>query len=165
MGMTSKNKEKLLCVFLFIAGVAMCGGGFVIPALAVVGAAVLASAIGVLVNIMQNKEKITVNNNYTNYIPADIEPMHTRSKDAPDKPSNKLKSFFGFKNKKFMKHHEELLKPEIEENESAAMQLPPDIINEITKLNEMLQKIDIDAISKGAQQYEQIAHDSDTPKD
>lgn len=164
--MTSKNKERLICGLLFAAGIALCGAAFLVPPLAVLGAGFLAGGLSVLANILQDKDRITVNNNYSNYQFVD-NPQTTETVKEPMRqtPTNKLKSLFGFKNKKFMAHHEALLKheteaiKEIEETESNSMQLPPDILAELNRLNDILQKIDLSAMNKLAQEFEQKSHD------
>lgn len=168
--MTPKNKERIVCALLFAAGIALCGASFVMPPLAVLGAGLLAGGLTVLANILQDKDRITVNNNYTNYRVLEPKPEVEPAKPevTSKTPSNRLKSFFGFKNKKFMKHHEELLKsetetPAVEEHESNSMQLPTDVIAELEKLNRMFKSVDMELISKVAREFEQKSHDHDSP--
>ena len=121
-------------------------------------------------NIVQDKERITVNNNYSNYsykpVPQKLHPTESATKNKPG-----FKSLFGFKNKKFMEHHEEIERikstanvhlDEIEEHESNAVQLPADILEEINKLGAMLEKVDFELINKLAQEFKQKGYVQET---
>ena len=162
--MLKKTKEKIVAVVLLVGGLGLCIGGIFMPPLLVLGGGLLAGALAVISNILQDKDRITVNNNYITP-PIDKQKESSSSKltelENP-KPSQKLKSFFGFKNKKFMQHHEEIERllsetPVLDdhkyEQESNKIQLPADVLAELNKLNDAINKIDMDLIAKLARQF------------
>lgn len=167
--MNKKNREKLVAAVLLVSGLGLCIAGIFVPPLLVLGGGLLAGAMAVIGNILQDKDRITVNNNYITPTP-----VHEKQKESspvlPElqnkSPNQKLKSFFGFKNKKFMQHHNELERllnkipetPEPQEYESNSMQLPSDVLEELNKLNEVFNKIDMELIAKIAQQCNEKAY-------
>lgn len=167
--MKKKDKEKAVAVVLLVSGLGLCIAGIFLPPLLVLGGGLLAGALAVIGNILQDKDGITVNNNYIIPVPVQ-EKQNERPPVLPEPekkvPSQKLKSFFGFKNKKFMEHHNELERllsqtpemPEPQEYESNSMQLPLNILEELNKLNEAFNKIDMELIAKIAQQYNEKAY-------
>lgn len=165
--MTKKDKEKAAAIILLLSGLGLCIAGIFIPPLLVLGGGLLAGALAVISNILQDKDRITVNNNYI------VSPPVKEKENSPilpelanKTPAQKIKSFFGFKNKKYMDHHNELErllhpKPEdlhIEEHESNSMQLPMEILEDLNRLNEAFNKIDMQLIAKVAREFNEKAY-------
>lgn len=163
--MNPKTKEKIVFGVLLVSGIALCGLSFVFPPLAVLGAAFLAGSLAVLANILQDKDRVTVNNNYSNYAFVEKNPGFKTAETfkLTPSPSNKIGSLFGFKNKKYMDHHAEMEKHHIEEHESNSMQLSPEMLDELAKLSVALQQMSTDFIDKFAHDHKSKSHDEEPP--
>lgn len=162
-----KKRDLAICAILVASGLGMCIAGIFIPPLLVLGAALLAGGLTVGANILHNKDRITVNNNYSVGIPDEVkEPVLAR--ELPTK--KKLQSFFAFKNKKFMNTHKEFnigVNPQDPvEVETKTMEIPSDMLAELDRLNDAINSIDFALIAKVAQQFRDSAtsqHIKDEP--
>lgn len=145
--MQKKTKEKISFIVLTVGGVALCIAGIWFAPLLVLGGAMIAGGLTILSNYLQDKERFTVNNNYGN---VEI-PESMRMKIIRATPKQKQAALFAFKNRKYAMHHEE---PKIDlVVGSEPVELPEDIRQELEKISEMFNSIDIALIQKMAGQY------------
>lgn len=151
--MQKKTKEKISCIVLTAGGVALCIAGIWFPPLLVLGGAMIAGGLTILSNYLQDKDRFTVNNNYGN---VERSPS-MRMKIIRATPKQKQAALFAFKNRKYAMHHEPSFHPEEPKVELQAgnepIPLPEDIRQELDKINEMFNTIDIELISRMAAQY------------
>lgn len=160
-----RKRDLAICGILLLSGLGICIAGIFIPPLLVLGGALLAGGLTIGANILQNKDRITVNNNYSVGTPA--EEATVAPEEIEGSKKTKIQSLFAFKNKKFMNTHKEFnigINPQdAAEVEKQTMQIPAEMLIELDRLNDAISKIDFAFIVKLAQQQKESGS-SELPK-
>lgn len=143
-----KRRTKIAtCIIFLTLGVGFCIAGLFFPGLMVMGGSFLASGLALASHILGAKEGVSESSSTSDHSMTDetsttasSTSTSRRNIDLENKPK---RSLFGFMNKKFMKHHEDLEHVnDPNETESNAMHVSPQLREEIQRLHESLAQID-----------------------
>lgn len=162
--MNKKAKEQVVCVLLLVGGAVLCVASIWFPPLIVLGGGLLAGGLSVAANILQDKDRIVINN-YTQ--PGNVMNDSKRSqplKRAYSFSKEKLGAIFAFGNKRYAQHHnaQEFKNSSNKELDIDSapkgdhIALPAEMLEDLSKLNELLNKIDIAAIQRMGEKFNEL---------
>lgn len=174
LGTLIKNKrlgEKVICGLMLVVGTGLCIGGIFIPFLMVFGAPMVAAGLGLFANIVHdnNNDKVALNNPTINNFNAFGEVAHQEVQESVVPKKRTIYRFkikdpkhepplFAFNAKKDLEHSKCDAPDLHNETEVGYESLPMDIKEQIHKLNDIINKIDMSLIDKVAKEYNEKAY-------
>jgi hypothetical protein len=159
---SKRNKERLFCALLLSSGMGVCVASIWFPPLIVLGGGLLAGGLGIAANILQDKDRIVINN--YNQLGSIMNDSTRPIKRAYSFSKAKLGAIFAFGNKRYAQHHHDQEVKTASDSQTDNLPnhavdhnaLPPEILQDLSRLNELLNKIDMQAIQRMAEKYNQM---------